>query len=115
MSKCTKICAGDLRYSIDIQAETIADDGYGGQSVTWPDIATGVRAKVRRLSSGEIYVHDKIEVRATHEFIIRYRSDVTARSRIIYRGAPYNISGPPENIDEENKWLKIVAVMGVTQ
>lgn len=113
---CSKppACSGALRFPIVIQRETLADDGAGGQTVTWQTVWTG-RASVNQMSAGERWAHQRLQSEATHRFVIRYADGILASDKIIFQDTEFNITGPPDNWEYKNRWLTIYATEGVVQ
>ena len=79
--------ASQLNQRIRIERPSRADDGYGGTSVTWVELAS-VFAEVKPVFGA---VHER-EVgaqrvsNAGYRILIRARTDVTAAMRIIWKG-----------------------------
>ena len=108
--KCCDITAGELRESITVQKEVNVPGGMGGQDLTWEDRFTA-RAGIKMLSGKEQYQHDKLEVRATHKFTMRYNSTLIESDRIVHRGVTYDIKAI-DNVEFRNKWLIVTAERG---
>ncbi|HLA24593.1 MAG TPA: phage head closure protein [bacterium] len=77
--------AGELRERITIQRKTtpVAQDGFGGESITWVTLAA-VWAKVEALSGREFIGMGRQEAAVTHKVTIRERDDVTPAMRIAW-------------------------------
>lgn len=71
---------GQLTRRVVLEAIIRAPDGAGGAVETWTTVAT-VFAAVRALGGGESFAFDRTTGRATHEIIIRHRSDVIPAMR----------------------------------
>lgn len=107
-----RLCAGDLRHRVTIQAEQRSDDGYGGSSLpTWSTVAT-VWAEVKPLKGREQLHGQQLEGRVTHRIIMRYRAGVTAANRLLFGTRAFNIRSVV-NVDERGRWLEIMAEEGV--
>ena len=85
--------AGKLRHRVELQEQQIAQDPNTGEMLsTWVTIACPW-AEIVPLSAREFIAAsaEQSEVRA--RIVIRYRQDVNASMRIVYRGLAYNILG----------------------
>lgn len=94
MIKCECIKAGDLNRRITIQSQSSTEDAYGGNADTYSTLVQ-VWAKMEYGSASEKYAADRLTSFSRVEFAIRYRTDVTAKMRIV---------------DDENKHYEILAV-----
>lgn len=75
-----------LRELVTIQAPgTPTDDGLGGGTVPWADIASvpTVPANVKPLSGAERMVAGGMVSELSHEVTIRFRSDLTTKMRLL--------------------------------
>ncbi len=64
-----------------LQNVAFTSDGQGGQTETWTDTAT-IWAKIEPLKAWERMQAMQMQSPVTHKITIRYRSDVTSKSRI---------------------------------
>ena len=102
-----KIEIGDLRERITIQAPgDPVDDGGGGKSVFWADLAI-VWAAIKPVSNAERFYAQQIEVSTTHEIFIRYRTDVKNNMRILHGEAVYDITSIVD-VDGRRRFLKLM-------
>lgn len=85
--------AGDLSEKIAIQREVRTEDGYGGETIAWSQIAS-LWASVEPLSGRERNMADQTESPRDYRFIVR-RSTVSAaiqaKDKIVWRGREFNI------------------------
>lgn len=82
--------AGKLDQRVSLESPTSASDGAGGRVDTWATIGS-VWAQVFTRGGQERFSDDRDNATSMHTFRIRYRSDIDERSRIVWRGAAYNI------------------------
>jgi len=103
--------ASKLRERVKLQRKNTQSDGAGGLLVEWVTYAE-VRAFVNPVSSRERMFSERIEPVITHRIVIRYRDDIDAADRIVWRGHEMRIE-PPRNIEARDRWLEFDAEMGV--
>jgi len=77
------IQAGNLDKRVRIQAVIETDDGGGGQTQAWTDVAT-VWASITPGFGREFTTARQLTPELSHVITIRYRSWVTAKHRIVY-------------------------------
>ncbi len=75
---------GTLREKIELQSKNMSDDGLGGFIVSYSTIAN-VWASVNAANGREIEIADSRAAKISHIILMRYRSDLSAGDRIIYR------------------------------
>jgi len=79
--------ASKLTERVTIQQRSVSDDGYGGKNISWSDVAT-VFAQVDPLYSvalNERVAGDQISAIGGYRVTIRYRNDVNASMRLIWK------------------------------
>lgn len=107
--------AGRLRDRITIQNFITSRSPSGQPQKTWQDGAT-VRAEVKGISGREMMTADAERAESTIRVWMRYRSDVTAASRILcltgpFKGRVLDVSGPPVP-DSKGVRLEILCKQG---
>lgn len=87
---------GALRHRITLQnPSAVASDGDGGFTQTWTTIASRVSASVDpamvsqtsvsgRSQSMELRTANTVTSRATHLIMVRYRSGITTKTRVVF-------------------------------
>lgn len=98
---------GKMRHRVTIQKLTRTDDGAGGYTETWEDIAT-VWAAVEPLSGREYYLAQQTQAEVSHKVTMRYgqwydeyfltpfssaqegETVVKPQMRIVYDGRPFS-------------------------
>lgn len=98
---------GELNKRVTIQYPTKVSDGRGRFDITWNDAAT-VWAAIWPISAKESIQSDRLFGEITHRIRIRYRRNIRTSWRIKFGDRKFNISGPPINPSEKNKWLDII-------
>ncbi len=90
--------ASDLKEYITIQQQTVTDDGYGGQTVSWTDFASTFAQVIPiYLTQREQEVGMQIDASASYRVNIRMRTDVTAAMRIVWKTHTLAIHSLHEN------------------
>lgn len=85
--------AGKLRHRITIQKPGRARDPVtGGWIDGWTEVARPW-ASIEPLSAREFIAAQASQSAVTARIVIRYRPDIDATMRILYRGRVYNIHG----------------------
>lgn len=102
--------AGELDQRVTFVRETKVSDGMGGNTVTWPTIAT-VWAKVRPMSGAEREHSDRLNAQANYLIVIRYRDDITENDIAEWKGQRFNIRFSKD--EARNTFLAIEAERGV--
>lgn len=107
---------GELDQRITFQERQSVSDGIGGSVDTWVDIASlsSVWAQVRPKSGREVTEYDRVNAETSYTFIIRNRSDLLERYRIVWDGEPFNILAIPKP-KSRALYLSIDAQRGVPQ
>lgn len=84
--------ASTLNERVTLQTPVLADDGYGGKTVSWTDVAT-VFADVKPVYTNwnEQEVAGRPEARASYRVVLRKRTDITGATRIIWKTHVLNI------------------------
>jgi len=106
--------AGELDEKIDLYAEVLTDDGFGGKDLTIRFIDSDVFCKVRALSGKEVERFDKLNAEALSLFVIRYRDDIKENDRIKFDDDEYNIRYIPKRT-RRSMFLEMYAERGVAQ
>jgi SPP1 family predicted phage head-tail adaptor len=78
--------ASQMTERVTIQYPAMSDDGYGGKTILWTDLAT-LSAQVVPVYVGisERVIAEKPSATAGYRINIRVRSDVTAAMRIVWK------------------------------
>lgn len=86
------IRAGELRDRVTLQRWTPADDPRWGQGGSWTEYAT-VWASVTPTQAVERLRDQGVQSEVSHQIRLRYRPDVAAKDRVLYRGKPLDVVG----------------------
>lgn len=94
MSKCgcgdTGPNAGELNERLEIQNPTQTRTLSGSARLTWAS-AGSVWGSVRGMSSRDVVMAMQSQSLVTHKIMIRWRDDVNAQTRLIWRGATLEV------------------------
>ncbi|MFN8533850.1 MAG: head-tail adaptor protein [Dehalococcoidia bacterium] len=79
-----------LPESATVQRRTPADDGRGGQSVSWPTALATV-CRIAGLSANDRQIADKLGVEASATLVFAAGSDVRASDRVVAGGVTWTV------------------------
>ncbi|UUP18916.1 phage head closure protein [Nitratireductor thuwali] len=94
---------GRLRHELLLQQATVADDGAGGHSETWTEVAP-VFAQIEPFGARSFFGAGQDMEEATHRVIIRHRGDVRSGMRFLRAGRILHIVRI-HDIDETGRYL----------
>lgn len=105
---------GKLRHRVTIQKPArVQDPDTGSITEGWADVAT-VWAGKRPVSAKEFMSAQAMQSEIVGEFRIRYRDDIDATMRIVYRGKKFNIEGAIPDHLSGVEWLTLPYSEGVS-
>jgi SPP1 family predicted phage head-tail adaptor len=107
-----RITLGQLDQRLTLQSRAAGADVLGQPSGAWQTVAT-VWGRARPLRSRELFAAGQVQNVSDVEFTIRYRSDVRATWRLLWRGTAHDITGEPIDIDGQRQWLQLLAATGI--
>jgi SPP1 family predicted phage head-tail adaptor len=84
--------AGDLNQRVRLQHRITSPDGGGGFETSWSTIGT-LWAKVSPLNSTETLTAQQSESRVSYQIWVRWRPDLAADMRLIWRGKVLDVIG----------------------
>lgn len=99
--------SGLLRHKVLLQSMTDGKDTDGAPSET-PTALASVWAAIRPVNANEVFRAAHFEGDVTHIITIRYRSDVTPKTRILYGTRVFDIRSVL-NVEERNRELELTA------
>lgn len=82
--------AGTLRQRVTIQDKSVVRDTYGGETISWTDVAE-VWAAVEPLQGREYLEARQTMAEVTTRIRVRYRSGITPEMRVEYDSRNYEI------------------------
>jgi SPP1 family predicted phage head-tail adaptor len=111
--KCCQITTGMLNRKIKLYQLVKTPTETGGFTQSWAFV-TAPWAKIKNTSGSELLHADKLGATSFSDFIIRYRTNIDERMKIVYRGNDYQIRHI-DNIEEADQWLLVKGEKGVSQ
>lgn len=97
--------AGRLRFIASLQNPSDTGDAYS-TAAGYATVATGLRVDVVPLNGKEVRSSQQDGSEITVEIYARYRSDITAASRLVVDGATYEVV-VPINLRNRNRDLRL--------
>ena len=109
------INAGRLDQRITLQRRSTGADSLGQESTSWADYAsTWASCSTKR--GREYFAAGAVQAEAAAVFRIRYRADVinlgSGALRVVYRGQPYDITEPPQDVDGQRVAIDLFCSTG---
>ena len=110
------LSAGRLRYAVQFQRRSSAQDSFGQQAMVWVNAFTA-NAEVKPLSGRELEAAQQVTAEVSHKVTVRYRQDfanplLVAAMRIVFRGRYFNIHASL-NEDERNVFVTLLTSEGL--
>jgi SPP1 family predicted phage head-tail adaptor len=106
------IQVGALSERVTLQQLPTTQDAHGQESAAWVDFDE-VWAKAEPLRGRDFFAAAQMQVSVSVRFTIRFRTDMPARLRVLWRGAAYDVQGEPIDIDARRIWLELMCQSGV--
>lgn len=108
-----RISAGNLRHLVKIQQISQSQSSDGSIVNFWFDIYSGVYASIDPISAREFLVAATTEHQLNARITIRYKSDITAKMRVVHGNKVYHIEGVQPDIDSGIEYLTLVCSTGI--
>lgn len=107
------VAAGVLRHKGELQENQITVDPVTGEEISsWVTVARPW-AQIVPMSAREFFASAAEQSEARGRIVIRYRGNVTAAMRFVYRGKFYNIFGVMEDAESGRDHLTLMVGEGV--
>lgn len=103
------ILAGRLREVITIQKESIVKSDFGGETVTYVDRYTNIRAGVTIVSGKDGLTADQYYGKTIKKFTIRYLPDISTKDIIVFDSEEYDIVPPINKVMERGNMIILTA------
>jgi len=106
--------AGKLNHRITLQQQVpVQDPETGEMIVSWGNVAE-LWAHVEDVSVREFIASAAGQSEVTTRCTIRYRVDIDATMRFLFRGQPYNILGAQADKDSGLEYVTLPCTRGVS-
>lgn len=97
-----------LHEVVTVQRATVSRDAFGGEVLTWADVAT-VRAKIVKRAAREPVLADRPVMLVGYEVIVRRHLDVTHQDRLEWLGKLLSIEAvTPHEPDRNHITLRCI-------
>lgn len=107
MGNCTYL-PGTMKHRVTLQSISRVSDGQGGYTESWTDVAD-LWASIEPVKGYEKYQAMQVQTPVSHKMVIRYRSGVTTKNRILYGSRVFDIK-EVLNVNEDGRFLQIKAL-----
>lgn len=104
--------AGSLDQRVTIQRRTAGQDSRGQAFDTWVDVAP-VWASVRPRRGRDFFAAAQDQATFDCTVWIRYRADIFASDRLMWKGKPLDIVGQPVDVGGAGVMLELMCTQGV--
>lgn len=108
MASCGKYLPAKMDKRVTLQNVSFTSDGQGGQTETWSDTAD-LWASIEPVKAWEKMQAMQMQAPVTHKITIRYRSDVSSKSRFQFGTRTLWVK-EVINKDEANQFLELKAI-----
>lgn len=107
------IQAGKQRHRVTFEALTETRNSSGGERFEWQPICT-VQTEIVPLSGKSLFAAQQNHSEVTGIIKMRYRADINAKMRVIYKEKIYSIHAVI-NVGERNRELNLMTSEGVKE
>lgn len=107
------VASGDLRHKVQLQQPITTQNPVTGEpEVTWTTIANPW-AQIVPMSAREFFTAGAEQSEVRGRIVIRYRGEIDATMRILYRGVYYAIFGIMTDAESGKEHLTLMVGSGV--
>lgn len=104
--------AGRFRDRITVQARAAGQDAHGRPNGAWQTVAEPWAAQLNARAT-ERFAAGQQNATVDVGLVIRWRTDIDAGMRIVWRGVVHELVGVPTDIDGMRRELVLLCVAGV--
>lgn len=90
---------GAMRERVAIYSQAQAVDGVGDITTTWMQVAT-CWARMEPLSANQVERAGRDDAIRRYQMTIRYRTDITTNSRVVWRGRRFDVEGVTDETEQ---------------
>lgn len=95
---------GALRQRVTIESPVRAEDGGGGATVTWAEVAE-VWAAIAPASANERDIAGRLDGVVSHRVVLRFRGDLAGGMRLRHDGRVFRVL-VAHDPDERRRWTQ---------
>ncbi len=99
------LAVGEMRERVIIYSQSQITDAAGAIATTWTTGST-CWARMKPLSANQIILAGREEGLRTYMMTIRYRTDITTDSRIMWRGRRFDVQGV-RDVSEQRQFMSV--------
>jgi SPP1 family predicted phage head-tail adaptor len=103
--------ASDLNQRVRIERRVKVDNTRGEVTYTWEPVGT-FWAQANPLRGRDFFAAAQTQSEITTRFRIRYRTGLDETMRVVWKGALYDIKGPPIEVDGAREWIDLMCKAG---
>ena len=103
---------GALRHLVTIQKAVETKNAYGEPEVTWTNVVENVWSQIIPLRGREYFAAKQINADIEARIVMRYRTDVTAKMRLLHGTDEYYIYSII-NVDQRDRFLHLMCTRGI--
>lgn len=108
----TAPAAGAMDQRITFQRRAAGQNALGEADGDWQDVAS-CWAQAQPLRGREFFAAGQMQQATDVRFRIRYRTDITHEMRVVWKGLPHELAGPPIDVDGGGHTLELMCIQGV--
>jgi SPP1 family predicted phage head-tail adaptor len=108
------LAAGPMEHRLTFQRLVSGQDAAGQPLKTWENLPTlpTVWGSAQPLRGKEFLAANQVQATAEVKFTIRYRTDLDASMRLLWRGVVYELVAPPIDVNGRAESLELMCVRG---
>lgn len=107
-----RISVRNLDQRITLQRQLPGQDGLGEVNGAWVDVQD-VFAQAQPLRGRELFNAAQMQASVDVRFVVRWRDDIDATWRVLWRGVAHEITAPPIDVDGQQQWLELMCTAGI--
>lgn len=103
---------GALRHLVTIQKQVETKNSYGEAEVSWANVVENVWAQILPLRGREFWAAKQINADIEAKIIMRYRTDITAKMRLLHGTDEYYVYSII-NTDQRERFLHLMCTRSI--
>lgn len=107
------VAAGELRHKVELQANVIGQDPDTGEQISSWETVARPWAKIAPMSGREFLAAAAEQSEVRGRIVIRYRDEVDATMRVLFRGKYYAIHAALPDAESGKEHLTLMVAEGV--